>query len=98
MKKFYCQGCGEEVPLNSNSCPNCYKEFGAVLCPKCNYRGSSKDFFNGCPKCGYLKAEVIKNPDNRVEKKTFNLSFKMFIILLTGLLAVILYLIYLFFN
>lgn len=88
MKRFYCQECGKEVPLEAKICPHCKKEFGSILCPKCNFSGSSIDFYNGCPKCGYLsitKHEVKKN-----------LSLKIFIILFLTLSVTISILISLF--
>lgn len=76
MRKFYCQFCGSEVPLNAKKCPDCLKEFGSVLCPKCNYSGDARRFTNGCPECGYLKQETVNIPDK--EKRSFNLSFRLF--------------------
>lgn len=83
MRKFYCQYCGSEVPLNAHSCPNCEREFGSVLCPKCSYRGSANRFVNGCPKCGYLRDIIDDTPET--VKKRFNLTFKLFVILGTVL-------------
>lgn len=72
MRKFYCQNCGKEVPLNLDYCPSCNSQFESVLCPKCGYSGKSSQFYNGCPKCGYLKNSTPK-------KKSLNLTFKLFI-------------------
>lgn len=97
MKKFYCQGCGAEVPLNAKKCPNCDKEFASVLCPKCNYTGNSDEFHNGCPKCGYLKKSTRETVsyDSPV-KKSSRLSLKLFSLLFIALVGVIGYLIYIF--
>lgn len=97
MKKFYCQGCGAEVPLKAEKCPKCEREFGSVLCPKCNYTGSSDEFYNGCPECGYLKKKnrVSVSYDSPV-KKSSKLSLKLFILLFISLIGIIGYLIYIF--
>lgn len=97
MKKFYCQGCGSEVPLKAKKCPNCDKEFGSVLCPKCNYTGSSDEFHNGCPQCGYLKKKTKENIsyDTSV-KKSFHLSLKLFTLLFAALVGIIIYLLCIF--
>lgn len=65
MKKFYCQNCGEEVPIDADHCQKCGKEFASILCPECGYSGASNKFENGCPKCGYLS----NNPGHTVRKK-----------------------------
>lgn len=85
MKSFYCQYCGAQVPINSSRCHNCNKEFESVLCPKCLYSGSSIEFQNGCPSCGYLK----EKPLPKKEKKVFNLTKKLFLALFTSLLVII---------
>lgn len=95
MKKFYCQGCGGEVPLKSDFCPHCFKEFDQVLCPMCNYRGRASKFRNGCPSCGYLRKKEEITIDLKEKKKPFNLSLKIFITLLAGLLSIITLLLFL---
>ncbi|MGL1891735.1 MAG: hypothetical protein OCD02_08910 [Spirochaetaceae bacterium] len=91
MKKFYCQDCGSEVSLNSESCPSCNKIFGSVLCPKCEYSGASYKFENGCPKCGYLKNRDVLN-----KKVKTKMSTKIFTSLLLLLLSIIIFLIYIY--
>lgn len=85
MKKFYCQECGKEVPLEANKCPYCHKEFGSVLCPKCNYSSSSRNFVNGCPKCGYLSNPKIKSKNNL----TLKIFISLFITLIVSIILLI---------
>ena len=92
MRRFFCQYCGAEVPLNSDSCPNCGKEFEEVLCPKCNYTGSPVKFSNGCPKCGYLKNRSKPIPSKRRKRALSVKEFTVFFILLTTVLIILLYL------
>jgi predicted RNA-binding Zn-ribbon protein involved in translation (DUF1610 family) len=56
MKKnlFFCENCGNPVPLRAKSCPHCGKFFDAVKCPQCSYTGTPDQFQNGCPQCGYM--------------------------------------------
>lgn len=65
VPKFYCENCGNEVKQNSKLCPHCGKFFSSVRCPKCNYLGTTKDFTNGCPKCGY----AITQNNSHTQKK-----------------------------
>ena len=51
--KFFCESCGSEVPRNAKVCPVCGKFFAAVRCPNCGRTGTSDEFKNGCPTCGY---------------------------------------------
>jgi hypothetical protein len=53
--RYFCDGCGKEVPRNSRRCPSCGKFFTAIECPSCGYQGEAGDFDTGCPHCGYLK-------------------------------------------
>ncbi len=78
MRKFFCQNCNKEIPLYAEECPSCGKKFGSVLCPKCNYKGKSVSFANGCPKCGYLK-----NRKNTPEKVSLIRFVSLFLLLLT---------------
>ncbi|OQY40351.1 MAG: hypothetical protein B6229_01995 [Spirochaetaceae bacterium 4572_7] len=94
MRRFFCQYCGAEVPLNADICPSCKKEFGEVLCPKCNYTGSSIKFFNGCPKCGYLKNKA--KPTLLKKKKERPLSVKKFIVFFILLITILIIFLYLF--
>ena len=54
--KFFCENCGAEVPENARVCKKCGKFFISVRCPHCGKTGSSTDFKNGCPSCGYAFA------------------------------------------
>lgn len=65
--KFFCENCGSEVPENAKLCKKCGKFFISVRCPNCGKSGTSKEFKNGCPECGYA---VGKN--NGSKKKTYN--------------------------
>lgn len=92
MRKFYCQDCGAEVPLEVDDCPKCNKRFGSVLCPKCNYTASAVKFVNGCPKCGYLAEPDKANK----KKKQFNLSLKLFLIMFLILIITLFFMLYIF--
>jgi hypothetical protein len=52
--RFLCEFCGQEVPYNIDKCPYCGKIFTAVKCPVCHMTGKPDDFYNGCPRCGYM--------------------------------------------
>jgi len=49
---YYCEVCKSKVDWNAKSCPVCGVSFSGVLCPKCKKIGSSREFLNGCPRCG----------------------------------------------
>jgi predicted RNA-binding Zn-ribbon protein involved in translation (DUF1610 family) len=51
--RFFCEGCGSEVPLNAKTCPQCGKFFSSVKCPSCGFIGEEGLFRDGCPVCGY---------------------------------------------
>jgi hypothetical protein len=69
--RYFCDGCGKEVPRNSKRCPSCGKFFAAVQCPSCGYQGEAGDFDAGCPRCGYLKLPESRLPKlNRIGLKT----------------------------
>lgn len=51
--KFFCESCGKEVKQNAKVCTYCGKFFSSVRCPKCGKTGSTSEFENGCPSCGY---------------------------------------------
>jgi len=53
--KYFCEGCGKEVPRNSRRCPHCGKFFSSVQCPRCGHQGEGRTFDAGCPSCGYLR-------------------------------------------
>lgn len=53
--RYFCDGCGKEVPRNSRRCPHCGKIFASVECPRCGHQGEAREFDAGCPACGYLK-------------------------------------------
>ncbi len=92
MRKFYCQDCGVEVPIEVDTCPNCNKHFDSVLCPKCSFTGSAVRFRNGCPKCGYLAT-----PDKIVkEHKQISLSLKLFLLLFSLLIITLFLMLYIF--
>lgn len=67
--KFFCEFCGSEVPRKAKTCPKCGKFFASVMCPKCAHTGSTDEFKNGCPKCGYAV------PGSGTKKKTNNIKF-----------------------
>lgn len=51
--KFFCESCGEEVNAAAKFCNKCGKFFSSVRCPNCGKTGSTREFENGCPDCGY---------------------------------------------
>ncbi|MBQ1628981.1 MAG: zinc ribbon domain-containing protein [Treponema sp.] len=51
--KFFCENCGAEVPENAKLCKKCGKFFISVRCPVCGHTGTSSEFKQGCPNCGY---------------------------------------------
>lgn len=65
--KFFCESCGSEVPKNSKVCLTCGRFFAAVRCPNCGKTGSSQDFSDGCPQCGYAVDENKKM--NNIKQK-----------------------------
>ena len=76
--KFFCESCGSEVPRNAKVCPVCGKFFAAVRCPQCGRTGTSDEFKNGCPSCGYAvdltsyflgQIDDEETPKNKKEKK-----------------------------
>ena len=56
--KFYCESCGEQVPINVERCPNCRRVFFAVMCPLCKYEALPREFRQGCPSCGYMSRRM----------------------------------------
>jgi len=60
--RYFCDGCGREVPRSSKRCPNCGKFFAAIECPRCGHQGEARDFDSGCPQCGYLKLPASALP------------------------------------
>jgi len=75
--KFYCESCGSEVPQNARFCNTCGKFFTFVRCPKCQYSGESKQFTNGCPKCGYAVKPYrgsSSSDKNKNDKGSFSFS------------------------
>lgn len=83
--KFFCESCGSEVPKNARTCPTCGKFFASVRCPKCNTTGSTEDFLDGCPSCGYAVHSStyggygFKTPGSKNSAKTKrNKSFSLF--------------------
>ncbi|MDD7417486.1 MAG: zinc ribbon domain-containing protein [Treponemataceae bacterium] len=51
--KFVCENCQTIVDANAKFCPTCGKFFAAVKCPKCGKVGTTYQFKDGCPQCGY---------------------------------------------
>lgn len=60
MKRFFCENCGEEVEEDQELCPHCGAIFTAIKCPRCGYRGKLHEFFNGCPSCGFLGEDRVR--------------------------------------
>lgn len=53
--RYFCDGCGKQVPRSSERCPYCGRFFTGIQCPRCGHRSEAKDFDSGCPSCGYLR-------------------------------------------
>lgn len=69
--KFFCENCGAEVPENAKMCKNCGKFFISVRCPNCGKTGTSSEFKNGCPNCGYAVGNNgVLNSKNSENSKT----------------------------
>ena len=66
--KFFCENCGCEVKRNAQFCPHCGRLFASVRCPSCNYFGTSSQFANGCPKCGYAFRQKKEKDKGKKEK------------------------------
>lgn len=59
--KFFCESCGHEVKQNAKVCNYCGKFFSSVRCPKCGKTGTTSEFENGCPDCGYAVGKNFNN-------------------------------------
>lgn len=68
--KFFCENCGKEVKRNARFCPHCGRIFASVRCPSCNFFGTSSQFANGCPKCGYAFHPTKEKKQADTSKKT----------------------------
>lgn len=51
---FYCESCGKKVHHRDSICPHCGRFFSKVKCPVCGMSGTSEQFLQGCPQCGYM--------------------------------------------
>jgi predicted RNA-binding Zn-ribbon protein involved in translation (DUF1610 family) len=84
--RFFCENCGEEVPLRAKSCPRCGRYFASVRCPNCGFTGEEGLFSQGCPACGY--AALPEPPEERGTpskgKKTAG-SLPLWVYILTAL-------------
>ena len=63
--KFFCESCGKEVKQNAKVCNYCGKFFSSVRCPNCGKTGSTSEFENGCPDCGYAVNKGFKNINSK---------------------------------
>ena len=70
--KFFCESCGEEVNANAKFCNNCGKFFSSVRCPNCGCTGSTREFENGCPECGYAVGKSKNNINYNTIKSNNN--------------------------
>lgn len=70
--KFYCESCGEQVPINVERCSNCRRVFFAVMCPLCKFEALPREFRYGCPSCGYMsrRMKIKIKEKSRTEKET----------------------------
>ncbi|MDR1866872.1 MAG: zinc ribbon domain-containing protein [Treponema sp.] len=59
---FICDNCIKEVPQDAEVCPHCGKSFASVKCPACGFVGEAKQFYEGCPICGYLSLPPSEKP------------------------------------
>ena len=60
--KYYCEFCGSLVRLGDRICPHCGSFFSQVRCPACQFQGESHLFRQGCPVCGFAKANFGGTP------------------------------------
>jgi predicted RNA-binding Zn-ribbon protein involved in translation (DUF1610 family) len=71
MRRFFCENCGEEVRENDEICRYCGAVFVAIKCPRCGYRGKMHEFRKGCPSCGFLGEDQVRETrpgDRRVKR------------------------------
>jgi predicted RNA-binding Zn-ribbon protein involved in translation (DUF1610 family) len=81
QSRFFCDNCGAEVKKNADRCPKCGRFFASIRCPKCGFFGTSEQFSNGCPECGYSSQKKQGKKSNKAQSGT--LSPLLFV--LTGL-------------
>ena len=70
--KFFCENCHSEVKSNARFCPTCGKFFSSVKCPMCGAVGTSQQFKEGCPKCGYAEGKTNQNNTGSSPKSSIN--------------------------
>ncbi|HUH45214.1 MAG TPA: zinc ribbon domain-containing protein [Treponemataceae bacterium] len=86
---FFCERCGTKVAQNEKACPHCGRYFASVKCPSCNFTGESKDFTQGCPRCGYALPKETYSKQNTKGKNTINDSLPFWVYLVALLLLVL---------
>ncbi|MCR5699755.1 MAG: zinc ribbon domain-containing protein [Treponemataceae bacterium] len=65
--KFVCENCQTVVDANAKFCPTCGKFFAAVKCPKCGKVGTTYQFKDGCPQCGYSEPKTTDSSEKKDE-------------------------------
>jgi rubrerythrin len=86
---FFCERCGTKVAQNEKACPHCGRYFASVKCPSCNFTGESKDFTQGCPRCGYALPKETYSKQNTKGKNTIHDSLPFWVYLVALLLLVL---------
>ena len=72
--KFFCENCNSEVRADARFCPTCGKFFSSVKCPMCGAVGTSQQFKDGCPKCGYAEGKSSQANSETKSTKKFAIS------------------------
>ncbi len=75
--KFFCEGCGAEVPSNAKFCKKCGRFFAAVRCPNCGHIGTAKAFAEGCPACHYAFPQNGQQEKNGESKTLDGMKHKL---------------------
>ena len=94
---YICAKCGGEVAKDAVRCIYCNAKLGNIRCPFCNFIGDVDDFkHDTCPKCG-RNTQIEKKSRIIIDtKKNSFMSERIFIILFTLLIFVIIVALFIF--
>ncbi|MCL2007741.1 MAG: hypothetical protein FWG77_06600 [Treponema sp.] len=87
--RFFCEGCGKEVPIDGKKCPNCGKYFASVRCPSCGFIGDDAAFIGGCPICNYSASQGPPQSNKKDLRPAGALPFWVYILTAAAFTAVI---------
>jgi predicted RNA-binding Zn-ribbon protein involved in translation (DUF1610 family) len=88
--RFFCDNCGEEVPVNEKRCPQCGRFFSSIRCPRCGFIGDDALFKEGCPACGYsAEARSAPGPARAPRQKASPLPLWVYLVTAAALIAVL---------